>query len=562
MCVRDQFYLNQNDDLKSRAYDNYIYLKMMMSKDIDADRELLMKNKFRLGKVSKNRILDTVGMTRNIADATPHASSTKSCSRWRSAIALLWDKVYFEICIFAVRMAIMMQSIPILNEFGRRLTMMSGNLDTNANLCLFLRQLYSRAPAPLTYDPQEIYFASMFLEAQYKLLSWIVCHGSWRLLPPLLRPLFKAYYGRARHAHGFIVKCIEKYEVEQIVILGAGFDSNAYRSRELRIIRDEKVTRRYVRVFEVDRPEVHKLKLDGLTRSMTQAEFRYYAEGVIFVVCNFGVDSLEERLLSSGFDPRLSTAILWEGVTYYLDRTALNATLCDLRRLFSISKQQVSAPKALEEKRCSLKEEYDYSLSMQSTTPEPTRYTSGDLGVCAISTAASAEEYDSSRESSSCHNSPDITAGEADVMGIIPNSRQTTMTKSSSLQSALSALDSETSLGAVYLFMDYMLVRSTLNQERMEEDRLWRLNNLLAEALGTRFITGFTDAASELEAFGWKCIDHITYEDVERLYFTNLPWELKVFEEQNTTYGHNEPRLNCVECVFMDRSSIAKPFDP
>eukprot|EP01055_Gregarina_sp_Pseudo9_P005183 Gregarina_sp_Pseudo_9__5182@NODE_55_length_4759_cov_242_162500_g52_i0_p1_GENE_NODE_55_length_4759_cov_242_162500_g52_i0NODE_55_length_4759_cov_242_162500_g52_i0_p1_ORF_typecomplete_len500_score144_14LCM/PF04072_14/1_3e22_NODE_55_length_4759_cov_242_162500_g52_i0821581 len=431
-------------------------------------------------------------------------------SDWRSVIALFWDKVYFEVCVLAVRLAIILQSIPVLNELSRRVTMMSGNLDTNANLCLFLRQLYSRAPAPLTYDPQEIYFASMFLEAQYRLLSWIVTYGSWRLLPPLLRPLFKAYYGRARRAREFVIKCIEEYEVEQIVILGAGFDSNAYRSRELRIQRDGKDTRRFVRVFEVDRPEVNALKLAGLKRGMSQAEFRYYAEGVTYVVCNFGVDSVRGRLLEHGLDPQLSTAVLWEGVTYYLDRTALNATLQELRNLFTCAKD--------EERR-------HVTGETQAETPRPG---TGDLHPSGASTAATSHDL-CSRESSS--STPDDTH----------DTQHTPATHDTPARNG------------VYLFMDYMLVSATLSEQRMREDRVWRLNMLLAEALGTRFITGFSDASAELEPFGWKCIHHTTYEDVEKAYFSNLPQELQVFEERNTTYGHNEPRLNCVECVFVER---------
>eukprot|EP01057_Protomagalhaensia_wolfi_P003624 Protomagalhaensia_wolfi_Nauph_80__3623@NODE_365_length_2669_cov_99_481749_g275_i0_p1_GENE_NODE_365_length_2669_cov_99_481749_g275_i0NODE_365_length_2669_cov_99_481749_g275_i0_p1_ORF_typecomplete_len501_score72_70LCM/PF04072_14/9_8e25_NODE_365_length_2669_cov_99_481749_g275_i0691505 len=446
---------------------------------------------------------------------------------WKALFFAVWDRIYYEVCIAAVRMAIYLQSYPVLNDLSRRLTFMSGNSDTNANLCLFLRQLYSQAPPPLRYDPQEVYFASMFLEKQYGVLSWMVTRLSWRLLPPLLRPLFKMYYGRARYASEFVTKCIEKWGVEQIVILGAGFDSNAYRSRERRIQREGKVTTRFIQVFEVDRPEVHTAKIAGLKANLSEAEIRYYTEGVTYVVCDFGVDSIRKKLLEHGFQPHLSTAVLWEGVTYYLERTALNATLLELKRLFSLtpppSKPQPCKPPPTTEGKQSLASDSDnLPPAMREPPSNPSPAAPPRQSDDTLFLDATADTFSLSRESST---------------------------------SSTSAGGAAETVGAVYLFLDYMLQHGTLGPDLRSKDRTWKISTLLANAIGTQFVTGFADAPSELKQYGWECIRHYTHDQVETQFFTNLPSELKVFEERNTTYGHNEPRLNCLECIFPERIS-------
>eukprot|EP01054_Gregarina_sp_Poly1_P003607 Gregarina_sp_Poly_1__3606@NODE_205_length_11479_cov_138_250613_g183_i0_p3_GENE_NODE_205_length_11479_cov_138_250613_g183_i0NODE_205_length_11479_cov_138_250613_g183_i0_p3_ORF_typecomplete_len522_score43_25LCM/PF04072_14/5_5e23_NODE_205_length_11479_cov_138_250613_g183_i014453010 len=468
--------------------------------------------------------IESNGTLRNTGRPTCASVIIRSANYWKLQLCLLWDWVFFEICVVAVKLAICLQGVPVLSDFTRRLTLMSGSVDTNANLCLFLRQLYSRAPPPLTYDAQEIYFGWMFLESQYKIWTWIVSRLSWRLLPPLVRPLFKAYYGRAKYARDFLLKCIEDFKVEQIVILGAGFDSNAYRCRDVRIKREGPVTSHFVRVFEVDRAEVSLLKLEGLRRHMSQAEYNYYTEGVIYVVCNFGVDSLQARLLEHGFNPRAATAVLWEGVTYYLDRSALRATLTELQELFSTSSPE-TYPIAKSQEVIEIDDQQRRRTEETTIeTPFPNRRTSADR----VSTNSTVDDI--TREDFSLETDRGIQS----------------LTQETSEPSAVAPQP-------VYLFMDYMLETKTLDSRNLEKDRLWRLQNLLAEALGTRFLTGFSNISVELEEFGWKCFRHITWEDVEVEYFSNLPPELSVFTERNTTFGHNEPYLNCVECVFTDR---------
>ncbi len=98
--------------------------------------------------------------------------------------------------------------------------------------------------------------------------------------------------------------------LRQVVVLGAGFDSRAWR---LPAGKD-------VRFFEVDHPDTQARKR-GLLRALPAAA------GVTFVAVDFGRDSLAEKLAAAGFSLATPSFFLWEGVTNYLSAEAVDATL-------------------------------------------------------------------------------------------------------------------------------------------------------------------------------------------------------------------------------------------
>jgi methyltransferase (TIGR00027 family) len=97
----------------------------------------------------------------------------------------------------------------------------------------------------------------------------------------------------------------------QAVILGAGFDTRAYR---LPALRD-------VTVFEVDHPDTQRRKRTLLTRAGINAP------NVRFAPTDFRAGDVDRTLAAVGYDPTLKTLILWEGVTNYLTEPAVDATL-------------------------------------------------------------------------------------------------------------------------------------------------------------------------------------------------------------------------------------------
>jgi methyltransferase (TIGR00027 family) len=101
--------------------------------------------------------------------------------------------------------------------------------------------------------------------------------------------------------------------IEQVVILGAGYDSRALRfARELK----------KVRVFEVDHPGTQARKMDILLRSITDIP-----RNVQYVSVDFNRGTLEKALVDKGFSRNRRTLFLWEGVSYYLPREVVGGIL-------------------------------------------------------------------------------------------------------------------------------------------------------------------------------------------------------------------------------------------
>lgn len=103
-------------------------------------------------------------------------------------------------------------------------------------------------------------------------------------------------------------------DIAQFVILGAGFDTRAFRL--------PKDTR--VRSFEVDTPKTQAVKRAMLERAGIDST------GVTFVAADFEQEDWLTRLVGAGFDPGKPALFLWEGVMMYLDRAAVEATLCQI----------------------------------------------------------------------------------------------------------------------------------------------------------------------------------------------------------------------------------------
>lgn len=100
--------------------------------------------------------------------------------------------------------------------------------------------------------------------------------------------------------------------VRSVVILGAGLDSRAYRVPGVAA----------ARVFEVDHPSVVEVKKTRLQRHLGTLPSHVH-----FVPLDFETLDLATALAASGFDPATRTLFLWEGVSQYISRTALDDTL-------------------------------------------------------------------------------------------------------------------------------------------------------------------------------------------------------------------------------------------
>ena len=114
----------------------------------------------------------------------------------------------------------------------------------------------------------------------------------------------------------FIDEALERAVADgatELVILGAGLDSHAYRCREL-------LAR--VRIFEVDRPAMQALK-----KQRVQAALGAPPANLTYVEGDLLREDLPDVLTAHGYDPGRKTFFILEGVTMYLPEDAVRRTL-------------------------------------------------------------------------------------------------------------------------------------------------------------------------------------------------------------------------------------------
>ena len=99
----------------------------------------------------------------------------------------------------------------------------------------------------------------------------------------------------------------------QIVILGAGFDSRAYRFRDLL---------KHVEVIEVDARPTQEYKKRRIQDTLGE-----HPPNLTYVSIDFARENIGEALKSAGFRQDTKTFYIWEGVSMYLTEKSVRDTL-------------------------------------------------------------------------------------------------------------------------------------------------------------------------------------------------------------------------------------------
>lgn len=168
-----------------------------------------------------------------------------------------------------------------------------------------LRAIESEKPATerMCYDPYARQFITSWFYLQVKLFAR---YGQQRTHGALTFVV-----GRCRYIDEYLQERLHP-GTAQVVILGAGLDSRAYRGELLS---------RAIKTFEVDHPATQASKIERVKRI-----FGKIPEHVVYVSLDFNRETLD-KLLGAGFDQSLKTLFIWEGVTLYLDKEAVDSTL-------------------------------------------------------------------------------------------------------------------------------------------------------------------------------------------------------------------------------------------
>ncbi len=157
-------------------------------------------------------------------------------------------------------------------------------------------------------------FARYFLGTRFRLLLKIPFFKSslltrWEKRVP---GVALAVLSRSRYIDDFLATQISQ-GIRQLVIMGAGFDTRAYRFCNVK---------NSFQVFELDFPDTQYRKIKTI-----KDIFGEIPSHVIYIPIDFTRESLDVKLFENGYDNTLRTAFIWEGVTYYIPENCVHETL-------------------------------------------------------------------------------------------------------------------------------------------------------------------------------------------------------------------------------------------
>lgn len=161
--------------------------------------------------------------------------------------------------------------------------------------------------------------ASLFLPPGYSLaprLPWLARLGN-RLYGRLLPGGYQFEIARTKHMD-HLLEVQLRSGLRQLVILGAGYDTRAYRFKD---------QLENCAVFEVDMPAIQEDKRRRLAASGidTTPQLRYVAVGRDH-------EDLFAKLRLAGYEDSARSFFIWSGVTMYLQRESLDRTLMEIKR--------------------------------------------------------------------------------------------------------------------------------------------------------------------------------------------------------------------------------------
>jgi methyltransferase (TIGR00027 family) len=158
----------------------------------------------------------------------------------------------------------------------------------------------------ICYDP----YAIRFIERPdyLKLLELMSCNPQKAMAiieeeERLFPGVYNTTLARVRYFDDF-VRASASEGIEQIVLLGAGYDSRAYRIEELN---------GNVKVFEVDNPATQMVKMEKIREI-----FGGLPDHVVYVPVDLVVDDFGQRLIDCGYKRSQTALFVMEGLVYYI----------------------------------------------------------------------------------------------------------------------------------------------------------------------------------------------------------------------------------------------------
>ncbi|WP_291145985.1 class I SAM-dependent methyltransferase [Flavobacterium sp. UBA7680] len=160
-------------------------------------------------------------------------------------------------------------------------------------------------------DPYAIHFLDSKLRlavclSKYSIVSKYISNTINKKIPGA----FSSGIARTKYIDELLQTAISN-GAEQVIILGAGFDTRAVRLDFLKTIP----------VIEIDHPNTSNFKAE-----IYKSRIGQIPENVRFLQIDFNKQSLDELAIEHNLDFSKPTAVIWEGVTNYLTEEAVKST--------------------------------------------------------------------------------------------------------------------------------------------------------------------------------------------------------------------------------------------
>ena len=132
--------------------------------------------------------------------------------------------------------------------------------------------------------------------------------------------MYEYFIARTQYFDNLFKEALNK-KIPQVVLLGAGHDTRAYRFSELNVS---------TRIFEIDIETTQKNKLACLKKAKIKIP-----DNTEHISANFNKDNLKDVLAKTEYNPHERTLYLWEGVTYYLEPQSIDNILESIKNISS-----------------------------------------------------------------------------------------------------------------------------------------------------------------------------------------------------------------------------------
>ncbi|PHJ16398.1 methyltransferase [Cystoisospora suis] len=125
---------------------------------------------------------------------------------------------------------------------------------------------------------------------------------------------------RSTHFESFVMWALTEKRVEQVLVIGAGFDTRVYRCAKL--IREENTM-----FFELDLPHIQRSKCRKLLQTLRTSDLGQALRYLRMIPFDIRTNDIREKLRGSGVRQDVNTIVVLEGVSPYVP-------IGDLARLF------------------------------------------------------------------------------------------------------------------------------------------------------------------------------------------------------------------------------------